>query len=185
MIKAPRAVVLLAGAALAGSGAPGFAQVNATIVINIMRECAKIDDPTARLACYDNNIRATGANPRSVPGQTVRPSGGGAVAAPNQPNGFGADDLRTQSPERFHQYGDNAPGGPREITTTVAAAREREPGVWLVTLSDGAQWLFSESVGQTYSPPRKGDKVRIEHAALGSYLLVVNKQQGVKVTRIK
>jgi hypothetical protein len=27
--------------------------------------------------------------------------------------------------------------------------------------------------------------VRIEHGALGSYLMVVNRQQGVKVTRVK
>ena len=55
-----------------------------------MRECAKIDDPTARLACYDNNIRAGGANPRAIPGQMPRPNGGGAVASPNAPSGFGA-----------------------------------------------------------------------------------------------
>jgi len=185
MIKAPRAILLLAGGSLAVSGAPGLAQVNDSIVVNIMRECAKIDDPTARLACYDNNIRATGANPRSVPGQMGRPNGGGAVSSPNQPSGFGADDLRSQSPERFRQYGDNSAGGPREITTTVASARERQPGIWLVTLSTGAQWLFTEGVSKTYNPPRKGDKVRIEHGALGSYLLVVNQQQGVRVTRIK
>ena len=185
MIKAPRAVVLLAGAASTAWAMPGVAQVNDSIVVNIMRECAKIDDPTARLACYDNNIRAAGANPRSIPGQMARPNGGGAAAAPNQPSGFGADDLRAQSQERFHPYGNDSAGGPREITTTVATSREREPGVWLVTLSTGAQWLFTESVSKTYNPPRKGDSVRIEHGALGSYMLIVNHQQGVKVTRIK
>ena len=51
------------------------------IVLNIMRECARIDDPTARLACYDNNIRAAGGNPNSVPGQMGAPSGGSAVEA--------------------------------------------------------------------------------------------------------
>ena len=91
----------LAQYALAISATPGVAQVDSSIVLNIMRECAKIDDPTARLACYDNNIRAAGANPRSVPGQAARPSGGGAVVNPNAPGGFGADDLRSQSPERF------------------------------------------------------------------------------------
>jgi len=40
-------------------------------------------------------------------------------------------------------------------------------------------------VSKTYNPPRKGDSVRIEHGALGSYMLIVNHQQGVKVTRIK
>ena len=181
MITAQRAIVLLSGAALAVSLAPAAAQVPPDITLNIMRECAKIDDPTARLACYDNNIRAGGANPRAIPGQMPRPNGGGAVANPNAPIGFGADDLRTQSPERF----DPGRGGPSEISTTVADARERQPGIYLVTLASGAQWLFAEGVNKTYSPPRKGDKVRIERGALGSYLMMVGKQAGVKVTRIR
>jgi hypothetical protein len=185
MVTAQRAILLFAGAAMAASATPTFAQVNDGIVLNIMRECAKIDDPTARLACYDNNIRAAGGNPHSVPGQMPRPNGGGAVASPNAPAGFGADDLRAQSPDRFNQYGPNSSGGPREISSTVAAARERQPGVYLVTLSTGAQWLFAESVTRSYRPPRKGDAVRVEHGALGSYLMMVGKQAGVKVTRVK
>ena len=103
------------------------------------------------------------------------------MANPNAPSGFGADDLRTQSQERFN------PGrnGPSEIATTIASARERQPGIYLVTLASGAQWLFSEGVSQTYRPPRKGDEVRIERGALGSYLMMVGKQAGVRVTRIK
>ena len=181
MITAPRAIVLLSGAALALFATPVLAQVEPGIVLNIMRECAKIDDPTARLACYDNNIRAAGGNPNAIPGQMARPNGGGAIANPNAPSGFGADDLRTQSEQRFNPNRN----GPSEISTTVADARERQPGIYLVTLSSGAQWLFSEGVSQTYRPPRKGDPVRIERGALGSYLMMVGKQAGVKVTRIK
>ncbi len=94
MITAPRAILLLTGAALAASATPALAQVPDSIVLNIMRECAKIDDPTARLACYDNNIRGAGGNPHSIPGQMARPNGGGAVVNPNTPSGFGANDLR-------------------------------------------------------------------------------------------
>jgi hypothetical protein len=181
MITAQRAIVMLSGATLAAWAIPAAAQVDPGIIVNIMRECAKIDDPTARLACYDNNVRAAGGNPHSIPGQMPRPNGGGAVASPNAPSGFGADDLRTQSPERF----DPGRNGPSEISTTIANARERQPGIYLVTLNSGAQWLFSEGVGQTYRPPRKGDPVRIERGALGSYLMMVGEQSGVKVTRIK
>ena len=69
MSLAHRASLVLAGAAAAFAAAPATAQVSDQIVVNIMRECAKIDDPTARLACYDNNIRAAGGNPSSQPGQ--------------------------------------------------------------------------------------------------------------------
>jgi hypothetical protein len=183
MITAPRAFLLLTGAAVAVSAPPAVAQVPDAVTINILRECAKIDDPTARLACYDNNIRATGANPRSIPGQMARPNGGGAVLAPNSPGGFGADDIK--APERFHPYGNESSRGPEEITTRVSAVAEREPGVYLVTLDSGAKWLFAESTSRSYQPPKRGDTVRIEHGALGSYMLVVNHQQGVKVTRVK
>jgi hypothetical protein len=183
MITARRAFMLLAGAALAVPASSGFAQVSDSVVINIMRECAKIDDPTARLACYDNNIRAAGANPRSVPGQMAHPRGGGAVVSPNSARGFGADDIK--SPERFHPYGEGSANGPSEISARVAAVRERQPGVYLLTLTDGAQWLFTESGGPSYQPPRKGDTVELKHGALGSYMIVVNHQAAVHVTRVK
>jgi hypothetical protein len=185
MITAQRATIrflgLLSGAALALAATPGMAQVDPSIVVNIMRECAKIDDATARLACYDNNVRAGGANPRSIPGQMPRPNGGGAVLNPSTPSGFGADDLRAQSQERFNPYRNGA----KEVATTIAEAHERQPGIYLVTLASGAQWLFTDSVSRTYAPPSKGDSVRIERGALGSYLMMVGKQAGVKVTRIK
>jgi len=181
MSLAPRASILLAAAAAAVAAPPAMAQVSDNIVLNIMRECARIDDPTARLACYDNNIRAAGANPNSVPGQMPAPSGGAAVLQPNTPGGFGADDLRTQSPERF----DPNRNGASEISAQVAQVTERQPGTYLVTLSNGAQWLFAESVSSNYRAPRRGQTVEIERGALGSYLMVVDRQQGVRVTRVK
>jgi hypothetical protein len=183
MITAQRAFLLLGGAALAFSASPGMGQVSDTIVLNIMRECAKIDDPTARLACYDNNIRAAGGTPRSVPGQTARPGGGGAVLQANPVTGFGAEDVRERSPERFNPGG--LSGGPSEITAKVGAVRQREPGVYLITLQDGAQWLFTESGGSGYRAPRKGDSVELQRGALGGYLIVVDHQKPIRVTRMK
>jgi len=183
MITAQRAILLLTGAAMTVPASPALAQVPDSVVLNIMRECAKIDDPTARLACYDNNIRTAGGNPHSVPGQMARPNGGGAVVNPNAASGFGADDIK--APDRFHPYGENSSRGPSEIAAHVAAVRERQPGIYLLTLSDGAQWLFTESGGPNYRPPRKGDSVELKHGALGSYLIVVNHQAAVHVTRVK
>jgi hypothetical protein len=185
MITAQRAIVLLGGVALAASASPAAAQVNETIVLNIMRECAKIDDPTARLACYDNNIRAVGGNPNSIPGQMARPNGGGAVlqGGNSAATGFGADDVVARSPQRFERGG--LSGGPSEINAKVASVNERQPGIYLVTLQSGAQWLFTESGGSGYRAPRKGDSVELKRGALGSYLIVVNSQTPVRVTRVK
>lgn len=179
MITAPRAILLLTGATMALTAMPLAAQVNDAAVLNIMRECAKIDGPTARLACYDNNIRAAGANPSSVPGQMPSASGSGAPLQSNGPGGFGADDLRTA--ERFNP----ARNGVSEISARISSVREREPGVYLVTLESGAQWLFTESGGRAYQAPRRGDTVEIQRGALGGYLMVVGKQQAMRVMRIK
>jgi hypothetical protein len=181
MPLAYRAPYLLAGVTLAFAAVPATAQVADGIVLNIMRECAKIDDPTARLACYDNNIRAAGGNPSSVPGQMASPSGGGAVLRPQAPGGFGADDLRTRSPERF----DPGRNGASEIRMTVSSARERQPNTFLVELDNGNQWLMTESGGPSFRPPGRGDTIEIQRGALGSYLMVVGNQQAVRVERIK
>jgi hypothetical protein len=178
-----RAILIAAGAASMAIPMPAAAQVPDNVVLNIMRECSKIDDPTARLACYDNNIRSAGGNPRNVPGQGPVVRGGGAPGVSgNGAGGFGADSIK--SPDRFESS--EARGqGPDEISTRVSAVQEREPGVYLVTIDGGAQWLFSESVGRSFRAPRKGDTVEIQRASLGSFLMVINGQQGVRVRRVR
>src|SRR5688572_19179939 len=78
---AQRGLVLATSvASLVLSASPAMAQGDRTAVLNILVECAKIDDPTARLACYDNNMTRAGATARTtVPGQTVRGVAGGAA----------------------------------------------------------------------------------------------------------
>ncbi|AKH41526.1 hypothetical protein FHS61_002014 [Altererythrobacter atlanticus] len=204
-MTAQRVSMLLAGAAaLTLASMPATAQVNDGIVLNILRECAKINDPTARLACYDNNIRSAGAPSRSsVPGSMQRPQGGSgaplsgndfgkddlgkAPSAPSpapamaEPEGFGGDDVRANSPQRF----DTRPGQVNEIQARVATVREREPGIYLITLDDGAQWLFGESVSRFYRTPRKGDSIELERGALGSYLMRFDNQAPVRIERVK
>jgi hypothetical protein len=181
-----RVIVFLGGAALAALSAPAAAQVPDDVVLNIMRECAKIDDPTARLACYDNNIRAAGANPRSVPGEGPRPRGGGAPLVDSGsrggPEGFGAESIRSE--ERFESYEERGIGLD-EISARVTEVRERQPGVYLITLEGGAQWVFTESANRSFRPPRNGDTVEIERASLGSFLLMFDGQQGQRVRRVR
>jgi hypothetical protein len=187
-----RAAMVLTGAAMLTVGTAGDAQAPGQIpdatVLNIMRECAKIDDPTARLSCYDNNIRSGGFDGRapSVPGQGARVNGAGAPNANGSggygPQGFGASSVKT--PDRF-QGSEERGYGPDAISARVASAREREPGVYLVTLEGGAEWLFTDSVGQSFKPPRKGDSVDISRAALGSFLMRFDNQESVRVRRVK
>lgn len=180
-MPAHRATILVAAAAsLLLAGTPAMAQIDQETAVNILRECAKIDDASARLACYDNNIRNVGGPARvSVPGRMPVVQGGAAPVVANSPSGFGAENVRT--PERFA-----APAGQlQQIDARVASVRPREPGIYALTLEDGAEWMFSESVTQTYRVPRAGSVVEIERGALGGFLLRFDDQSPVPVRRVR
>lgn len=204
MIAYRAALVLSAAASLGALALPAHAQIADDVVLNILRECARIDDPTARLGCFDNNIRNAGPSRNTIPGE-VRAQGGGAVlnprggsasdfgaedvrgnarqespAASNSATGFGREDIRT--PERFAAA---PPGEAEEITARVTEVSQREPGIYLLTLETGAQWLFTNSVNSTYSPPRIGSTVEIRRASLNSFLLRYDNQESVRVRRVR
>lgn len=185
-----RAILLAAGASLAAAApAPVAAQIDGAIVLNIMRECAKINDANARLSCYDNNIRSAGATPPAaasfgLPQQNRNQnSSTPAQQAPSQSaqssaGGFGSETLRTTKPEVQAQRESG-------VTATVAQAREREPGIYLLTLEDGAQWVFAEAVSRTYKIPGRGDTISIDRASLGSFTMRFNSQAVVRVRRVQ
>ena len=192
-VFAQRAFCLAAGAAVSIAACPASAQDNRA-TLSILIECAKIDEPSARLACYDNNMRtASGIARTTVPGSVAVSGGGAAVGStPASAAGFGGANLQrnrevagfggdsARSPERFQ-----APGGAQSVTSTIATARMREPGMYLMTMEDDTQWLFAETVRNDYTPPRKGEKVEIERGALGSYLARVEGREPVRVRRVR
>ena len=180
-MPAHRANMLAAAAAsLLLAGAPASAQMDQNTAVSILRECAKIDDASARLACYDNNIRNVGGAARAtVPGQIAAPQGGAAPIAATGSRGFGAEDVRT--PERF-----SAPSGQlRQIDARIASIRAREPGIYAFALEDGAEWQFAEGVSQSYRVPRAGSTVEIQRGALGSFLMYFDDQPAVPVRRVR
>lgn len=176
-----RASTLMAATALALLfPAAAAAQIDDGVVINIMRECAKIDDPTARLACYDNNIRQAGASPRpATPGQVQAPQGTPGAPAAGGRTGFGAESVR--GPERFVTPPDQV----SEISAAVTRVTPREPGTYLLELEDGAQWLFAQSVDRSYRVPQPGANVQISRASLGSFLMRFDGQVAVRVRRVR
>ena len=98
----------------------------------------------------------------------------------NGPSGFGSEDVRR--PERVE-----APANDQvsRVSVRVRSVAQRTPGVYLITLEDDAQWLFSEAVDSTYRPPRQGSTVEIERAALGSFLMAIDNQSSVRVRRVR
>ncbi|MEO6041780.1 MAG: hypothetical protein ABIP41_07765 [Croceibacterium sp.] len=181
MITAPRATLLATGATLLMlAPAPAAAQADRAAVLNILVECAKIDDPTSRLACYDNNIRSAGGMARAtIPGQFRVQGGAAPVAANEGPSGFGREIIK--GAERFQ-----APAGQlASIRPKVTAVTQRQPNTYLVTLEDGAQWVFAQAADNQFRPPTRGAIVEIERGAMGSFLMRVDGQKPVQVLRVK
>ena len=68
------------------------------------------------------------------------------------------------------------------IESTVASASQVNMGRWLVRLEDGSTWVQTDNeiiAGR----PRPGQPVRVNRAALGTYMMRVNNQPGVRVRR--
>jgi len=186
-----KAKATLAGAAvlLLGAGA-AHAQSGDAAIAGEMRECRQLRDEAARIACYDTipvgQDQGRGQGQGQGQGQpagspAASPAASPAPAPPppaaRAPAGFGAGQLPRPAT--------STPAEPDRITAQVAVAIEREPGIWLLTLEDGAQWAFVDSVPPSYDPPRRGKAVELLGTALGGYLMRYAGQRGIRVHRVR
>jgi hypothetical protein len=159
--------------------------------------CVGIDDDAARLACFDAATgragRSTSQRPdasavpaaqttsQRAPGQLAATGPGLAEAAPTQ--------ARTPA-QTTAEFGLSAAALAKDqrlksITATVqAVGQSSHVGRWTVTLDNGQVWEQRES-GSTAQRPRPGDRVTIEQASFGSYLLTAPGRGSNRVRRIR
>lgn len=177
-----RAALLVAGVALASAPAPTLAAPTRDEVLDVLLGCAKIPDLMARVGCYDTNIRTIAPDASTAPADrpVVPPPVSSPVIAPAKPR-----------PQREAQAAQPAPrpaaaaSQSGSVTAIVAAVAERGPGEYLVTLEDGSAWEFTDTMSQAYRPPQRASTVEIERGALGSYRLRYDRQQPVRVRRVR
>ena len=183
-MKAFRASAAIAASlSVTALAAPAQAQVADAVVLEIMRQCSMIEDVPARVACYDNNIRSSSGQSRSTaPGNLAPRPDGPAPALPgnNSATGLGSETVRARVQER-----PEASAEVTQLSARVTGVSQREPGVYLLTLEDGSQWVFAENVSFGYRAPRSGSTVSIERGSLSSYLMVFDSQQAVRVRRLR
>jgi predicted component of type VI protein secretion system len=167
-------------AVLASVPAPAAAQRDPQIVLDIMVECSKIEDVMARVACYDTNIRsAAGTAETAPPRQNAIPQPASAPVPTADATGVGR--ANAPSPPR-----PAAPAAePARQAHTVAAVVDRGPGAYLLTLEDGAQWEFAQTMGLSYRAPERGSTVEIERGSLGGYRMRFDGQRPVRVRRVR
>jgi hypothetical protein len=162
----PSILVPLCGLSIA-IAAPASAEEDYRAIVEVLRACSEIEDGPARMTCYDANVRPPSAPPAAR-----------ADAPANAPRGsgsFGSESLPQQRPRAEEADA---------LEARVASARERQPGKFVLTLEDGAEWEFVEAAPSAYNPPRAGASVRIERGSLGSFRLRYASQRAIRIRRV-
>lgn len=141
---------------------------------DIMRACSAIENLQARVACYDNNVAPADA----IAGSTQPVAAPPRRQAAASPSGFGGEDVpRSIAATQREQQ--------NRIETRVAGASELQPGIFRVTLEDGAVWEFTDSAPPSYHVPVTGSEVTIRRGSLGGYRLQFDDQLALRVKRVR
>ena len=171
--------LLLAAGALAGVSGAALAQVAPgqarPPAFEALVACRAIADDAARLACFDSaaaglqeaaDRRDLVVVDREQVRQTKRSLFGLDIPNLNPFSGERDDEDEIES-----------------IESKVASAVRHGNGRWTVSLEDGSSWLQTDDKLLALGP-RKGQKIEVTKAAMGSYMMRVNGQPAVRVKRI-
>jgi hypothetical protein len=156
------------GTALAAKPAPTTAPAVQAVV-----DCRKIDDGVQRLACYDAATDALTKAQSS--GDLVTLDREQRRAVRKQAFGFTLPSLAMFDVGEKSEEADS-------IDETLASARQDAQGKWIFVMQDGAVWrqIDDEFLSRD---PHSGSAIVIRRAIMGSYMLSVDKQPGVRAHR--
>lgn len=172
LVMAVAAAALVAPAALQAQKDKPRARPEA---FEALVRCRALTDDSARLQCFDQASAAlqTAAENRDVvvvDRKQIREAKRGL---------FGLD-----IPD-FNPFGGGGDDGVEEIKSiesTVRSAMRDGDGRWIVTLEDNSTWAQTDNYPFAVDPKR-GHKVKISKASMGSYMMRVNGQPGVRAKR--
>jgi hypothetical protein len=137
-------------------------------------DCRRITDNAARLSCFD--AAAADMDKARVAGDIVVIDRAQATAAHRETFGLPVPSLdfitRALKPDDVDR-----------LMGVVRSTRADANGHWTMSLEDGAVWRQIEGI--LLRPPHVGSKISIRKAAMGSFLMNVDGQPGVKVHRDK
>lgn len=194
-------LVLAAASLSLGSLAPGL-----TAAADQAKgaECAAIDDPTARLACFDAAFprasRASSGQPPAPAAAAAAPPAPAAAAAPAAPAAAAAAAVPAAPAATSGDAGSEArkfglsskqraalEGRPVEpVTATTAAVRSVRhlpSGYLLIGLDNDQVWQQTEYDRSIWLEP--GDRVTIRQGSLSSYLLETPGKYSTRVRRVQ
>jgi hypothetical protein len=174
--RRPFSAVAAAAAVLAlAAGAALAADPALPAGIKRLLDCRKVAGDGPRLACYDAAVdELTGQIDK---GEVVAVDRAQAREVRRQAFGFRMPSIslfeRGDKPEEIDR-----------LAATVTTAYQRGDGKWVLELDDGAVWNQIDSERLTRSP-RKGSKVEIRKASLGTFFINVDGQRAIRAQRVK
>lgn len=172
-----RAILPLATATLAAL--PATAQEPARDHVAELKRCEAIGDAAVKLACLESAAGAlVGAVERGdlrLVNREQRERTRRGLFGFSLGNIFGGGDDKP---------GEAAEAEMKTLTSTITAVRQIDRKTWQLRIADGnALWQINEAPAR-FIPPRVGETVEFERAALGSYWVRIGKQLGVKGKRV-
>lgn len=135
-------------------------------------QCRALPEATARLACFDREA-ATVAD---------RVAKRDLVVVDREAVRSTKRTLFGLSIPKLGLFDDDKESEVTELTGVIESVGRNSDGGFVFFLQGGARWSQIDSRPIALEP-EKGDKVVIRRAALGSYMLSVNRQPGVRVRR--
>lgn len=157
----------VSGAVCAAPPKPTAAEVKA------LAQCVSVTDDAARLACYDKAARSL-----------VDAEKSGDVVVVDQAQ---VKEVKRQS------FGFNINLGPlfdrgtraeqvNQLATAVDSAWQTAEGKWVIRTTEGQVWRQIDD-NSLFESPKKGEKVVIRRASLGSYFLKVGNDSSIRAHR--
>lgn len=154
-------------AALGASG-PALAGTDATA--HALADCARIDAPDVRLACYDAIVGR--APSPTKPGSTAATPVPAAAATGHAAADFGKPRPPPPKPEK---------GVEESVHAAVSRVAADPQGHVTLTLDNGQVWTVIETDVRVDA----GEAVTIRHGALGSFVLVTATRHTYHVRRLR
>jgi hypothetical protein len=164
-------VMILSAAAVHGKDTDKLVQPR---VAADLIACRAIADTTVRLACFDERIKlfdeATSRKQLIVIDETEMRSARRGLF------GFTLPKIK------LFDNG-NIGDDPKQLDTTIADVGRAKDGSWLISLTEGGQWVQTDDRSLALSP-KVGNKVSVVRGVLGSYFISINKQAAIKMSRV-
>jgi hypothetical protein len=168
-------VIGLVVAAFAAEAWAAKPQAEQAPLVQALANCRAQSDDAARLRCYD--AAAAALTDAAARGSVVLVDQEDVRKTRRSLFGFSLPKLPFFSGDK------SADDQQDELTAKIASAGPIGYGKWRIKLEDGALWETTEA-SSAVSDPRAGNEVKIKRGPLGSYMIRIAGQRGLRAKRV-